>query len=479
MWQDKTAEQMSALRWLSCLLIVGAAGALVTITASPLWPQVVMASGAVLIAALATWAPNAQRAMGAAVIITLAPVVWQVWALWQGWWSVSFWLLLAAVAAVTILLVSWMPRPRIDRSPTVIAVAAVLAGALVGTFAGGAVAGATAQVSEVAAATPAYRDGRSVPGSFEYGWQIRRNVWPVDTAYGTVQLHGDSDSVIAGMVGPEHNPAWTFELRPYDIVDFGVSSSGEVVVVQFGFPDVPVHREETSRVTRAWLDAGTGEVLHTIRWASGDHLEDEGDDQAIAATGLDWVMARPNTGDTVTYQDVLVGRYRIDTRAQVGLAFVPGGGQQVAWTREIPDRCGEYVIWASQERVWTLAATADIVAVARACVVEPAADGTPQVAITVHGVDADTGRDVWRLDGPEQWSSARWEPDLPGTDERILEDAVYSWPQSGVVVSHAVLEYGPDRTDPVILTLYWGGQGDEPSPAIDLATGERIAEDQP
>lgn len=463
-----------ACRWSAALALVGTVGALVTIRVDPIWPQVTAALGVGLVAVLSWAAPTHRTALRVVAAVTLLLVLWLGWALWQGRWTVSVWLLLTAVALLAVLLLT-VPAVHQRLPATVpVSLAVVLlltSGAWLG---GGALARSTAEISQVAAAPLTLVDGQDTPGAYPYRWSNHANTHPIDTAYGTVRLGGASTSRVVATAGSSE-PAWSYELRPYEIVDMLTSSSGEVVLLQFRQQQDTVARTDLAApVTRVWLDAQTGAVLDTISWQRrSNQPDDSGEQAALAATGRDWVIYEPTDlyGDRVTYQDVLVGRHRIDTRVRVGLAFHPGGPQQVAWTRDPPERCAEHVLWSSRDRAWTLAADATTVAVARACVAEPAEDGTAQVSVSVHGVEASTGQDTWVVEGPEAVSFEDWTADYPDTDERILDDAVSSAPTGQNVVTGVQVAHGEHPSDPVVLRFVWGGGVDEPEVTVDLATG--------
>lgn len=477
---DESSEAATtAARWVVAGAVIGLIGVLWTVRTDPWWPQALMGIGGASLVGIVWRAPQARAALRWVVLLTLAPVIWQIWGLWQGRWAVSVWLGLTAVALLVLLTVGVRTATRLGSVPggsAGVAAGAVIVLTLTFWLGGGLVASQTAAARQSSAADPdavSAGDG----GNYAYGWRIGPDIGPKDTAFGTLTVDVTDRRRVSAVTGGEQ--AWSFELRPYRIFDVSVSSSGEVVMLQLSLPtDVAVQTDPASRVARVWLDAGTGAVLDSISWNSVDATpRDSGEEAAVERTGREWVIYEPIGNDTVTYQDLLVGRYRIDTNVRVGLAFAPGEPQQLAWDRQIPQRCGEQVIWSRLDRVWTLAATASVLAVERICLGEPDADGVPLVTASVHGVDAATGTDVWAIDTVEQVRVPEWTADYPRSDEARLSDALGGNTHSSVAMAFVSVEFGESPTDPVLLTFRpTAGESEESERmeevTVDLATGQ-------
>lgn len=477
MVDERSDGSALALRVLSALAVLGTLGILATIRTSSVAPQVVLGVAVVLTAVLAWRRSTRTGLLTASAGVSLLPVLWHGWMLWRDLWMVSPWIILTGVALLGVLVfapVGWGWRERI---PGEAGVGSLVVIALTGAawFGGSAAARATAEVSDTSDTSDqaAYVAGDG-PGAFPYTWTVRGNQWPVDTAYGTVQYDEGSVSRIAGRSGGE--TVWTYELRPYSIEDFAVSSSGEILAVQFGLPaETAATSAINSRAMTTWLDAGTGQVMDTVWWQYPTP-DDSGERAAIEATGRDWVLYEPQANERVRSEFVLAGRYRIDTNVRVGLEFEAGEGQRVAWVRDVPERCAEHVLWDRYEREWTLAADAEVIAVARVCVSDPASDATSQVAVSAHGVNVSTGEDEWLVEGPTDVTFEGWTPDYPDTDEQALEQAIGSMPNGPTVIESVEIQRGEAPPDPVSVGFRWGGvhaEDVELDPvSVDLRTGE-------
>lgn len=498
--------------WVSALAAIGAVGTLITVTSDPMWPQIVMLLG-VLIVLISAWSGTAAGGLWLGVVAALAPALWQCWELWQGRWTISGWLVLTVIAVATLIPLSLGAARRASRSQPsqnpddpghhdenhhdpdhhdqnhhdqnhhpqdhspwrpALAVGAVLALSLGVTLGGGALLRGNAEDSELAATPMPFLEGLDHPGASPYVWGSHRTTRQVETAYGAVRLEWGNPGRLVGTPGLYRtDPVWTFALRPYEVVDMVASSSGEIVMVQLTQPeDAPVHTEISTPVLRVWLDASTGAVLDSIRWDPSGTPQDSGEDAATAATGRDWVIYEPMPGDIVTYQDVLVGQHRIDTWATVGLTFRAGQPQEVDWVRDRPEECAEHVLWWRDSGRWVLAADATTVAVARVCLDEPDEDGIPQVAVSLHGVDSTSGQDAWVLQGPQPLSFPDWTASSPDSAERVLDEVASSMPTARHILRGIEVTHGTEPTDPVMLSFTWGSEPEAEPVTIDLATGQ-------